>query len=101
MKSMLNELLVTSLCHLSRFLLLYDSSPTSGTAVLHSKLVDGRCQISCRPSRSELSVVFVQNSRKYLLGFLKKTPTVGTPLIGHGLTSGQSALTASTQTLRL
>ena len=36
----------------------------------------------CRPSRSEISVVFLRNSRKYGLGSLRKTPTEGTQPIG-------------------
>ena len=60
--------------------------PTSGYA---QKLVDGRCQVHASVALVDLAVqsfpfVFLRNSRKYGLGSLKKTPTVGTPPIGLG-----------------
>ena len=44
------------------------------------------------PSRSEFSAVFLQNSRKYGLGSLRKTPTEGAPRIIPGPISWQSNL---------
>ena len=50
------------------------SSPTSVREVMFSKLVDKRCQLGSipgpdrRPRRSEFSVTFLRNSRKYGLG---------------------------------
>ena len=72
------------------FLFLWFRSPTNGWAVLRSTCrrevpgsILGR---ACRPSRSEFSVVFLRNSRKYGLGSLRKTPppTEGIPPIGAG-----------------
>ena len=57
--------------------------PTSGRVVT---LITGRREVpgsmsgrACRPSRSEFSVVFLRNSRKYGLGSLRKTPHGGHP----------------------
>ena len=62
--------------------------------VLRWRLVDGRCQVQSsvaldRPSRSEFSVVFSENSRKYGLGSLRKTSEEGTFPVGPGVISGQ------------
>ena len=73
-------------------------SPTSGGVVLRSKLVEGKCKVqfpgpACRPSRSEFSVVFLRNSRKYGVRSLRKTPTEDTLSTRPGPTIGQLALT--------
>ena len=47
---------------------------------------------ACRPSRSEFSLVFLQNSPKYELGSLRKTLTEGTPLVCSDPTSRQLIL---------
>ena len=65
-----------------------DLRPTSGTAVT---LKTGRREVpgsipgrACRPSRSEIFVVFFRNSRKFGQISLRKTLTEGTPSIGLG-----------------
>ena len=75
---------------------LYVFRPTSGGVVT---LKIGRRELpgsnpgrACRPSLFGVFRGFLRNSRKYRLGFLRKTPTEGTPPIGPGSTSGQLAL---------
>ena len=51
------------------------TSPTSDGAVLLSKLVDGMCHVKTTIALVDLAVrSFLRNSRKYGLGYLKKTP---------------------------
>ena len=47
---------------------------------------------ACRLNLSEFSVVFLRNSRKYVLGSHRKTFTEGIHPIGPGLICGQFAL---------
>ena len=54
--------------------------PTSGRAVLHSKLVDGRCQVQSPVALVEPFGVFrrfLRNSRKFELGSIRKTHIEG------------------------
>ena len=67
--------------------------PTSGRAVLCSKLVDGKCQAQSPIMLVDLAVrSYLQNSHKYGLGSLRETPKEGTPPAGPGPISGQLAL---------
>ena len=74
----------------------FHNSPTGGGVV---ELKTGRREVlgstpgrACRPSDSEFYMVFLRNSGKYGLGFLRKTPTEDMPFIGPGPTSGQLTL---------
>ena len=72
------------------------NGPTCGGMVLRSKLVDGGCLAKFPVALVHLSVrgfrVFLQKSRKYGLGSLRKTPTEGKLPIGPDPISKQLAV---------